>query len=146
MASTYVIAANALEAICASTFPAVPVSHDNLHPALGVAGPRIGIAPIREPMNTRNKLVRESWIEIRYLDQWSKQVDPAQAVDPREIATKADLLLNAIRTTDVTVSGDMWYFNVEGIEYPEDPTGNKSRFYMTVRAWGNNTSLVETTG
>lgn len=134
MASTYVIAANALEQICAQTFPSIPVQHDQLYPALGWKGPRIGIAPIREPMHVRNKLVRESWIEIRFFDQWVKDVDPGQAVDPRIVAAHADTLLNAIREATVTVSGDMWYFNVEGVEYPDDPTGNKTRLEAQIEA------------
>lgn len=145
MASSYSIAANALAAICTATFPTIPVVHDKVHEAVGYNGPRIGITPIREPMNTRDKLVKETWIEIRYMGRWDKEVTPDQQVDPRVITEQAALLLTAIRNTDVTVSGDMWYFNVELIDYPDDPTGNKTRFFMTLRAWGNNTSLVETT-
>lgn len=146
MASTYTFAANALQAICEVAFPAIPVVHDKVHEALGYNGPVIGIAPIREPMNARNKMVRESWIEIRFIGNWNKDVDPAQTVDPRVVADQADLLMRTIQNSHVSVTGDMWYFNVELVDYPDDPTGNKSRFYMTVRAWGNNTSLVETTG
>jgi hypothetical protein len=145
MPSAYSIAANALYAICEATFPDVPVVHDKVHEAVGYKGARIGIAPIRQPMNARNKLVQETWIEIRFMGAWNKEVTPDQQVDPRTVAEQAELLMAAIRQTDVTVSGEMWYFNVEQIDYPDDPTGNKTRFYMTLRAWGNNSSLVETT-
>lgn len=144
MASTYVIAANALAAICTTAFPTIPVVHDKVHEAVGYEGPRIGIAPIREPMNTRSKLIREAWVEIRYMGAWTKDVTPNQAVDPRVIAGEAEKLMQAIENATVTVSGDMWYFNVETVEYPDDPTGNKTRFFMTLRAYGNNTSLRET--
>lgn len=146
MPSAYTIAANALAAICENTFPTIPVVHDRVHEAVGYKGPRIGIAPIRQPMNSRNKLVQETWIEIRYMGQWNKEITPDQTVDPRIVTEAAEALLNAIRMTDVTASGEMWYFNVEQVEYPPDPTGNHTRFYVTLRAWGNNASLVETTG
>ena len=145
MPSAYTIAANALFAICEATYPDIPVVHDKVHEAVGYRGPRIGISPVRQPMNARNKLVQETWIEIRYMGRWEKEITPDQQVDPRFIAEEAEKLLTAIRLTDVTASGEMWFFNVEQVEYPDDPTGNKTRFYMTLRAWGNNSSLVETT-
>lgn len=145
MASTYIIAANALEALLTATFPGVTVVHDKVHEAIGFKGPRIGIAPTREIPNARNKLMMEAWIEVRYMDVWDRKVDPAQKVDPRLIAAKAQTLMEAIQSTTVTASGSMWFFNVEMVNYPDDPTANKTRFYMTLRAWGNNASMVETT-
>ena len=40
----------------------------------------------------------------------------------------------------------LWYMTVTSVDYPKDPTGNKSRFEATVRAYGQNTALTETIG
>lgn len=125
------------------------VQHDFLHAALGesgLGGARIGINPVREGPNTRTRLAWETWMEVRYYNLWNKRVDPKQAVDPRTISDLAARLMNAIASGSFTKSGRLWFFNVENLDYPNDPTDNKTRYVMTIRAWANNTSLTETTG
>lgn len=145
MASTYSLAAVALETIVNVTFDDVTAKHDKVHESLGFDGPVCGISPINEVPYERNRAAMQTYVEIRYFGRWDKRVDPTQSVDPRVVSDKADELQDAIRTAEVVKSGDLWFFNVERIEYPDDPTGNKTRFIMTVKVWANNSTLVETT-
>lgn len=146
MPSNYALSAGALETIVNSTFAAegIVAIHDKPHPALGYDGPVVGIFPSYDQPNTRTKVAEEAYVEIHYLDAWDKQVNPTQAVDPRIITEKAFRLKRAIKTANVHLGSNMWFFNVERTEYPDDPTGNKTRFFMVIRAWGNNPALAET--
>jgi hypothetical protein len=140
----YTLVANALEAIITNTFGIVPV-HDKIHVSLGFQAPVVGIAPLREDPTPSDRVVQETYVEIRYFDRWNKDINPYQTVDPRLITAKAEQLRAAINTYEFSGSGTVWFFHVEGTDYPDDPTGNKTRFVMTIKAWGNNAALVETT-
>lgn len=146
MPSNYALAAAALETIINTTFTpeGIVAIHDKPHEALGSAGAVIGIFPTYDQPNSRVGVAEEAYVEIRYYDLWDKRIDPRQALDPRIITEKAFRLKRAIKTANVHLGSNMWFFNVERTDYPDDPTGNKTRFHMLVKAWGNNPSLAET--
>lgn len=146
MASPYALTADSLKMIIDAEFAAEEVEaiHDRLHESLGQKGRVVGIAPIREIPMASNEIVQLTTAEIRFFNQWKGKVDPQQTVDPRIIAEFAERLRVAVRDASVTISGQLWYFKVTGVEYPPDPVGNNSRFHMTIQAYGNNSSLVET--
>jgi hypothetical protein len=148
MAVPYVIAANGLAQIITTEFLAqgvVPI-HDELHESLGEDGRIVSISIDREAPGARNRVGQEVFLRVQWFEKWTKEVDNAIVHDPRTIATLANRLQRAIAAANLTYSGDFWFFNWEGTEYPRDPTGNKTRFIMSVKAWGNNAGLVETTG
>lgn len=121
---------------------------DNLHESLGRTRTEIGIAPTEEFVNERNAVVQESWVEVRFYDLWTQEISPDTVVDPTRIAGFAERFRDAIRRARASDPGTgmVWYFDVRRVEYPNDPTGNKTRFHATVRAFGNNSGLIETTG
>jgi hypothetical protein len=147
MTSAYEIAADALKLMIDAEFApeGIVTQHDNLHESLGFQGPVAGISPARDLVN-RNNLIQETSLEVKLYNTWVKLVDPTQAVDPRIITNYAERFRRGLQSIVVPSTGIdvMWYFNLVQIEYPNDPTGNKSRFVATVRAWGNNSALVET--
>ncbi len=142
----YADAADALVALCNTIYAPEQITaiHDQLHEALGVDGAVIGVAPIREIPVPGQRTTQQTYIQIQFFDVWEKEIDPSQEVDPRVIAAYHARLLEALRTATITVSGSLWYFQWEGTEYPRDPTGNNSRFIMTVRAWSKNAAEYET--
>ncbi len=148
MASPYTIAANGLAAIITAEFApeAVVPIHDEIHESLGDTGRVVGIAPDErgEEPGARNRVAQETWLKVKWFDKWEKDVDPTVVKDPRIMAEFAHRLQMAVAAASLTYSGDFWYFNWEGTEYPRDPIGNKTRFIMRVRAFGNNASLLET--
>lgn len=150
MPSPYSIASAGLATIITTEFAdlAVVPRHDELHESLGEDGRYVGISIDERgdsPM-TRNRAAQETWCKIQWFDQWIKEVDPHQEIDPRIIAERAHRLQQAIAAADLTYSGDFWFFNWEGTTYPRDPVGNKTRFVMLVRAYSNNAGLLETQG
>lgn len=144
----YLIISTALKQILDAEFaPAVAV-HDNLHESLGYQRAEIGIAPLRDVPRSSSMIMQETWVEVKYYDLWDPQINNEQSVNPQIITAKAHRFREALRTEQVTFEGspDVWFFDLTNIEYPNDPTGNKTRFVATIRAFGDNAALVETRG
>lgn len=124
--------------------------HDELHESLGFEGTVIGIAPDErgDVVSPNNNLVQETYIMVRFQGAYNLQVNPRQSVDPRIIANYAERFRRAIRTANTPHFGtnQAWYYKIEEIRYPRDATGNKTRFFALIRAYGNNAGIVETTG
>jgi hypothetical protein len=150
MPSPYSIAAAGLATIITTEFADLSVipRHDELHESLGEDGRYVGISVDQrgDAPGARNRVAQETWCTVQWFEKWIKEVDPHQEVDPRTITELAHRLQQAIADSELTYSGDFWFFNWEGTEYPRDPVGNKTRFIMRVRAYGNNAGLLETQG
>lgn len=147
---TYEVIATALKQIIDTEFAAEGITavHDNLHESLGLRRVSVGIAPVRDAPNDTRSVAGNFTVEIRFYDLWDKKVDPEQSVNPIKITGYAERLKKSIQQSQIDYpgTGEVWFFQWVGTEYPDDPTGNKTRFHMTVRSWGNNTALVETSG
>lgn len=147
MPSPYTQAAEALKVIIDTEFaPELYTAlHDNLHPAVGRDGTRIGIAPEEEAARPGNMLMNDIAITVKFYRRWDDDVDETKKVDPRPITEFAERFRRAVRPADQLGTDSVWYFNVVRIRYPNDPTGNKSRFEADLVAYGSNSALVETT-
>lgn len=64
--------------------------------------------------------------------------DEDYAVDPTIIEGYASRLRTAFKTQSSGSAGDFWYLRLKEIRYPEDPTGNKSRFDAYIEGRANN--------
>ena len=144
--STFEIVADAVKSIFETEFSVegFTMQFDNLHEALGRDRVAVGIAPTEERANLRDRLVQDTWVEVKFFGLWTDEISPDTIVNPTKITGYAERFRAALRTAAVTSSGQMWYFDVDRVQYPNDPTGNKSRFVATIRAFGNNANLVET--
>lgn len=119
---------------------------DRLHESLGLKRVDVGIAPVEEYPQASDALVQETWAEVRFYDIWKKEITPNTQVNPYRITGFAERFRDALRRAQTTDprTGQVWYFDVRRVQYPPDPTGNSSRFHMTIRAFGNNSGLIET--
>jgi hypothetical protein len=144
--SPYVIAASALKQIIDTEFApeGVVAQHDHLHESVGWDGRYAGISPDYERPENNNMGALGIFIKVQFYLQWDKEINPFQAVDPRIIAQMGQRFREAVRSADLTYSDQFWFFNVLDVRYPQDPTGNKTRFEATVKAWADNAGLVET--
>lgn len=149
MASPFETIAAAVKIIFETEFTAegFKMIPDNIHPALGRNRVAVGIAPLRDEVRSNNSIVQETYVEVRFYGLWTDEIDPETMVNPNLVTGYAQRLRNALRVSNATDpgTGSVWYFDVQRTEYPDDPTGNKSRFHMTIRGFGNNAALVETT-
>lgn len=136
----------ALKAILTQEFAAdsIPVHDDNLHESMGDAGSVIGIAPFRSVPSSGDFNTLTTDVVVKFYGRYRLNVDRKQKVDPAIIEERAERFRRALRTYTGTGSDRVWYFNLVDLNYPDDPTGNKSRFEATVRAYGNNPAVLET--
>lgn len=146
----FTLIATALKQIIETEFAAeaFTVVFDNLHESLGRTRVDIGVAPIADEVRASNKVVQETSVELKFYDLWPQQISPETVVNPSRITGFAHRFREALRNargfTDPQ-TGEVWFFSLERIAYPNDPTGNKTRFVATIRGLGNNNALVETT-
>lgn len=69
---------------------------------------------------------------------YSAEPDETIVVDPTIIEGYADRLRSAFQTQSSNNTGDMWFLRLTRIDYPDDPTGNKSRLEAQIEGHGNN--------
>jgi hypothetical protein len=145
--SPYAEAADALKLIIDDEFTVegYKAIHDNLHPAVGQEGTRIGIAPDAETPMAQNMVVQDIIILVKFYARWNAEVDPNTRVDPKKIAVFAERFRRAL--ADANFMGNkVWWWNLVNVTYPNDPTGNKTRFEARIVAKGQNSGLLETVG
>lgn len=148
MAVPYEVAATAIKGIIDTEFTAegFTATHDCLHESLGFRRTMIGISPIRRLKHPNDQMIAHTMIFIQFYDVWKKEIDPEQQVNPFRVAGFQHRLEVALERAQATVAAtdEVWYFLPESTEFPRDPTGNKTRFEMTVRCYGDSGALAET--
>lgn len=144
---SYSTVANIIESVVLAEFaddPSLIVRHDRIHESVGVdLQNRVGISPEEE---TESGYESRMMILIQFYGPWYEDVDPLQVVDPRLITNKAERLKQALQNSRTVGMPEAWFFDITNVRFPNDPTGNKSRFEMGVSVRGNNTGLIETSG
>lgn len=81
---------------------------------------------------------------IQLYAQWDKQIDPEQSVSPALIEDYAERVKRALLAVNSPGTEKGWFFRVIRVDYLPDPTGNITRAELTVRSFGENTALLET--
>lgn len=117
---------------------------DRLHESLGRYRVDVGISPTEEAPTIRDRNTENHYVLVQFYDLWDEKIDPTTQVNPYKITAYAERFKRALRDSQDPGTGRVWYFDVDRILFPNDPTGNKSRFEMTIRAWGGNSNLIET--
>jgi hypothetical protein len=123
----------------------IVVRPDKLHESLGQGTPIAGSYPEGERPHASG-IVATTVITVQVFMAWDPQIDPTQAVDPALIEAWSWRFQRAVKTAAMPNVQNLSYYNVAEILYPDDPTGNKTRFYATVIGYGANPSIGETTG
>lgn len=148
MASAFETAATAIISIFNAEFAAegFVMIPDRLHDSLGRYRVDVGISPDEERPMMRDRNTAEHYLTVQFFGLWTDEISPDTQVNPFKITGYAERFKTALRDASVPSSGSLWYFDIDRLQFPDDPTGNKSRFVASIRAFGNNTGLIETTG
>lgn len=127
----------------------VSVRDDKLLEATGEQEAVAGVYPDYSEPWTNDRQVQRTVVVV----QMHNRFDPAwidapdERISPATIESWADRLRRKIKSIDGIPSGanpDGWFFLVERTLFPDDPTGNKTRFNMVITGFSANASLVET--
>lgn len=148
MASPFETIATAVKIVFDAEFATEGFSmiFDNLHQSLGRYRVDVGIAPDYDAPMSSGAIVQETWVIVKFYDLWTDEISPDTVVNPVRITAFAERFRDALRRAQASDpgTGQVWYFDVRRVSYPDDPTGNKTRFEAQIRAFGNNSNLIET--
>lgn len=119
--------------------------HDKLDESVGADGTYAAIYPDGEDPRFGQMNVTDANVVIQLFGQWDKQVNPLQQVDPTAIETWAERIKRALKAASSYVGApNDWYFNITRVEFPDDPTGNKTRVVVYVTSESQNSAVIET--
>jgi hypothetical protein len=146
VASASTAVRNAVIAALNTEFAAegITFKHDKMHPAMGLSGPVGAVYPDGETERPGRVIEQVTVVYVQVFRQWTKEVDPAQEVDPTTTEAWANRVKTRLKGAQNLGTGDVWYFRVTTVAYMDDPTGNRTRFLARVQAHGGNPNLVET--
>src|SRR2546427_537113 len=108
---------------------------DKLSPSLGADGTYIGVSPVRRIPWSKDYQVNRYEILIQFYGRYQKEVNPTQSVSPKLIEEYADRFCKIFEGNKATLSGAVWFFTLERLLYPPDPTGNSTRFEAHLVCW-----------
>lgn len=123
--------------------------NDKIHDSLGWEGPPVGgVYPNVGGEQFNQGLVQDTTVTIQLFNTWKREVNPNETVAPDKIEEWAERIRRAVRADGDGAPGTdhLWYYRVLRIEFPDDPTGNKTRLLATVQGSSTNSGLVESSG
>lgn len=121
----------------------ISVEADKLLRAAGRDGrTRVACSPVSESEVPRNVNELQVDLLLQYYLPFNDEPEENYAVDPTAIEAVADRLRRAFRTQSGGTTSDMWFLRLRRIEYPDDPTGNKSRLEAYITAWCDNPAAL----
>jgi hypothetical protein len=115
------------------------VEYDRLPRAAGHKG-KDELAVFPEAARERPGRVEElvAPVVLQIYPAYEAEIDEHQQVDPRIIVRVADELRDAFKDASGGDNTDLWFLRLTRIEYPDDPTGNKSRLEAYIEGHGQN--------
>jgi hypothetical protein len=126
----------------------VEIRDDKIHDSLAQKKPLGGVYPTSSKEQFGQGLVQDTFVMVQLFRQWDREINAEQTVSPAGIEEWAERLRRACRADELGAPGDvhLWYYRVVSIEFPDDPSGNKTRLLATVQASSQNAGLTETSG
>lgn len=119
------------------------VYDDRLAPSEGHDGPVAGVAPEAEA--TGEGGIDQTFLIAVEVHAWyDAQIDEHQRVDPAKIEDWSWRFQKRVAQASTVNTAAAWWFDIVRIDYPDDPTGNKTRFRALVQGHGENQSMPET--
>lgn len=120
------------------------VLDDKLHESMGTDKAVAGVYPEAERPHSSG-VVGIYVVGLQVFQRWDPQVDPEQKVDPALIEDWAWRLQRRMNPESNVNGENISYYVVSEVLYPDDATGNKTRFVATLTGYGHNPSMMETT-
>lgn len=135
---------NRVKTVVDATFApeGIVAQHDKLDPSLGQGVAVAAVYPNDASEWAGDANTLETEVTVQVFNAYDPQINEFQQVDPTIIEAFAERLAEALRTQSGINDPYCWYFRVIRTTFPDDPTGNKSRFEMQVRAYGQNPAAL----
>lgn len=117
------------------------IRQGRLHDSLGDVGNVAGVSPEEDAVGG-NAYVLKPLVLVQVFLKWEKVVDNQRVVDPTPIENLADAFREECRTRQGVNTDEVWFLEVERLWYPNDPTGQKTRFHANIRGHGDNNAVI----
>lgn len=115
------------------------VEDDKLPRAAGRDGvARLACYPEMERQSFRDANVLDIAVVLQFYLPYTAEPDETIAYDPGLIEAVADRLRRAFKEQSDGTTEDFWFLHLTTVEYPDDPTGNRSRLEATFNACATN--------
>jgi len=110
--------------------------------AHGKDGLRVGVSPVRSREDPKIvvQLNVETLLQVYLPFDW--EPDDTKTVDPAQIEGYGQRIRDAFRTQSSGTTSQFWGLRVSSIDYPDDPTGNKTRLEATILGYADNTATI----
>lgn len=119
------------------------VENDKLGRSAGKDGAaRVAVYPGEERQDYQNANVLTVQAILQVYLPYDANPDENIAVDPAIIEGYAARLRDAFREQSTGTGSDFWFLHLILVDYPDDPTGNKSRLEATFEAKAENTAAL----
>lgn len=119
------------------------VEDDKLPRAAGRDGEaRLACYPDREVESFQDVNVLEIEVVLQVYLAYEAVPDETIARDPAEIEAVAARLRDAFQTESNGANPDFWFLRLSNIDYPDDPTGNRTRLEARFIARAQNTAAL----
>lgn len=121
---------------------------DKLHGAIKLEpGQAVGgVYPERAAARPNQTIVQETYVIVQLFGYWKREISPETVASPTQVEEWAERIRRRTHLAQANTPGqaNRWFYEVQEVRYPPDPTGNITRLSATVRAFSDNTAVVET--
>ena len=110
------------------------VADDKLPRAAGKDGTALAVSPNFERQDFTDANVLQVEVLLQMYLAFDAIPDEHMVVDPGVIEGYGDRLRRAFQDQSDGTTADFWFLHLTSVEYPDDPTGNKTRLEATFSA------------
>ena len=129
--------------------PLFPEVFDGRLPRLmGYDGNYCGVSPETQTPTLSQQLDQQTAVLVQFYMKYEKQkpIDPKMVLSPAVVEETVERFQQAVQDAiGANSTGGRWYYGITSINYPPDPTGQKTRAEIIVTAHGSNPAIIETT-
>lgn len=123
--------------------PDLTVENDKLGRSAGKDGaPRCAVWPEAEEERAGRVIQLTVRVRLQLYLAYVAEPDEGYVVNPRTITAIGDRLRRAFKDQSSGSTSDMWFLRLTAIDYPDDPTGNKSRLEASIEAACDNPAAL----
>lgn len=117
-----------------------PVEYDKLLRAAGKDGAaKLAIYPEGAQPARQQRITLVVPVVLQVFLAYAAEPDENLVVNPLTIVDLAESFRQGFGPASVEpATGEAWFLRLQGVRYPDDPTGNKSRFEALIEGVGTN--------
>lgn len=119
------------------------VEADKIGRSAGMDGEtHVAASPVRARENERVAIRLDIEVLLQVYLPYSATPDETIVVDPGVIEGYANRLRTALAPSGAMATDNLWGLRVTDVDFPDDPTGNKTRLEATIAGFADNPAAL----